>query len=98
MAALCDGEVIYFGIDPDQPAIAEHRAQGKRAVVVREGNVLLATGADEVPLARLADIPLTDGGRASLQVENVLAAVAAAWALGISTELMRTGVETFTLL
>jgi len=97
MAALCDGEVIYFGIDPELPAIAEHRAQGKRSVVVRDGKVLLSTGADEVLLAQLDDIPLTDSGLSSVQVENVLAAVAAAWALGISPELMRTGVETFTL-
>jgi cyanophycin synthetase len=95
MAALCDGEVIYFALDADLPVIAEHRAQGKRAVLVRDGAVVLASGADETKLAKLKDIPLTDGGKTAFQIENVLAAVGAAWALGIKPELMRTGVETF---
>ncbi|MFZ4535991.1 cyanophycin synthetase [Propionivibrio sp.] len=95
MSSLCDGEVIYFALDPELPAITAHRAQGKRAVIVRDGRVLLASGKDEVSLAKLKDIPLTEGGDAKPQVENVLAAVAAAWALGISTDVMRTGIETF---
>jgi cyanophycin synthetase len=97
MAALCDGEVIYFALDADLPVIAEHRAQGKRAVLVRDGAVVLASGADETKLAKLKDIPLTDGGKTAFQIENVLAAVGAAWALGIKPELMRTGVETFSV-
>ncbi len=95
MAALCDGEVIYFALDPELPAIAEHREQGKRAVIVRHEQIMLASGNDEVPLARLKDIPLSEGGRAKAQVENVLAAIGAAWALDISPDVMRTGIETF---
>ncbi len=95
MAALCDGEVIYFALDPELPAIAEHRQQGKRAVIVRDEQILLASGNEEVPLARLKDIPLSEGGRAIPQVENVLAAIGAAWALDISPDVMRTGIETF---
>lgn len=97
MAALCDGEVIYFALDAELPAIAAHRAQGKRAVLVRDGKVVLASGADETTLTRLTDIPLTDGGRAAFQTENVLAAVGAAWALGLTPELIRTGIETFSV-
>lgn len=97
MAELCDGEVIYFAIDADLPTIVEHRAQGGRAVFVRDGQVQLATAQEEVSLARLTNIPLTDGGRNIAQIENVLAAVGAAWALGLAPELMRTGIETFTL-
>jgi cyanophycin synthetase len=44
MAPLCDGEVIFFAADPDLPTIVEHRAQGKRAVFVRNGRVVLASG------------------------------------------------------
>jgi cyanophycin synthetase len=95
MAALCDGEVIYFALDPELPALTEHRQRGLRAVIVRYGQIMLASGLGEIPLARLADIPLSDGGKDKAQVENVLAAVAAAWALGISPDVMRTGIETF---
>jgi cyanophycin synthetase len=97
MAELCDGEVIYFALDADLPAITEHRAQGGRAVLVRDGQLMLASGPDEVALTKLSDIPLTDGGRTPAQIENVLAAVGAAWALGITPDLMRIGIETFSV-
>lgn len=95
MAELCDGEVVYFSQDPLVPALGEHLAQGGRAVYVRDGEVVLAEGEQESALTRLDAIPLI--GEADFQVGNVLAAVAAAWHLGISQELIRAGVETFTL-
>ncbi|MBP7525742.1 MAG: cyanophycin synthetase, partial [Propionivibrio sp.] len=95
MAPLCDGEVIYFALDPQLPAIAEHLGRGKRAVIVRYGQIMLASDQGEVALARLSDVPLTEGGKNTMQVENILAAVAAAWALDVSLDVMRTGIETF---
>lgn len=95
MAPLCDGEVIYFAYDAQLPTIIAHRELGKRAVVVRDGLILLASGHDETVLAKLNDIPLTEGAQNIPQIENVLAAVGTAWALGISSDVMRTGIETF---
>ena len=97
MAPLCDGEVIYFALDPALPALAEHLAQGKRAVIVRNGQIMLANGKEEKPLAKLSDIPLSEGGKDEKQIENVLAAVAAAWSLEISPDIMRTGIETYSV-
>ena len=95
MATLCDGEVIYFATDPELPIITRHREEGKRVVIVRYGQIMLSGGEGEIPLAKLSDIPLTDGGKNPEQTENVLAAVAAAWALDIPPVIMRTGIETF---
>ena len=97
MAPLCDGEVIFFATDGQLPALREHRAQGKRAVFARDGQVILASGDDEAVIASLEAIPLTEGGSASGAIENVLAAASAAWALDIRPELIRTGLETFTV-
>jgi cyanophycin synthetase len=97
MALLCDGDVIFFGPDAELPAIVEHRAQGKRAVLVRAGRMVLATGRDEFVLAEMATIPLAAAGEEVFLVENVLAAVGAAWALGISHDLIRAGIQTFGL-
>lgn len=97
MSKLCNGEVIYFSLDPELPAVIAHRAQegqGKRAVIVRNGEIMLANGVDEIPLIKLTDVPLTDGEHAIAQVENVLTAVAAAWALGIAPDLIRSGIAT----
>lgn len=95
MADLCDGDVIFFALSGDLPAIAAHRAQGKRAVFVRDGKVVLATGPTELALADVSAIPLAYAGRVPFQLENVLAAVATGWALGISNDLIRAGIVTF---
>jgi len=95
MAELCDGDVIFFGLSADLPAIATHRAAGKRAVFVRDGKVVLATGSSETALTDVSAIPLTYAGRVAFQIENVLAAVATGWALGISNDLIRAGIVTF---
>ena len=95
MAELCDGSVILFGVDPELPAITEHREQGGRTVFVRYGRLVMATGRDEATLVEVAAIPFLNTGVAAFQVENVLAAVGVAWALGLSQELIRTGIETF---
>ncbi len=95
MASLCDGKVIYFALDPQLPVISEHLSHGKRAVIVRYDQIMLASAQGEVALIRLADIPLTQGGKDTAQVENMLAAIAVAWALDVSLDVMRTGVETF---
>ncbi len=94
MASLCDGEVIFFGVDPAVPTLAEHRSQGGRAVFVRDGHIVLATGGSEVPLTQLAAVPVA-GRQAEARVEHILAAIGSAWALRIGDDLIRTGIETF---
>ena len=79
----------------DHPVVADHRAGGGRAVFVRHGEIVLAEGPRETGLSRLADVPLTHGGRIGFQVENALAAAAAAWALGLDLDAIRDGLETF---
>jgi cyanophycin synthetase len=95
MAGLCDGDVIFFGLDPQLSAIASHVALGKRAVYVQDGHVVLAHGSRQERLGEVAAIPLTLQGRVDFQIENVLAAVGAAWALGVPTDIIRVGIETF---
>ncbi len=95
MAELCDGSVILFARDPEIAPITEHRKQGGRVVFVRYGRLVLATGRDEVTLVEVASIPLLNSASPAYQIDNVLAAVGAAWALGLSHDLIRTGIETF---
>ncbi|MBF8177945.1 cyanophycin synthetase [Herminiimonas contaminans] len=87
-AALCDGSVIFFAVAPSTPVIVAHQAEGGRSVYVRDGNIVLATGKEEVVVSAAQE-------RADLNIENSLAAIAAAWALGVSPDLMRAGIETF---
>jgi cyanophycin synthetase len=95
MAEYCGGSVIYFALSPDHPLIQKHRAAGGHAVFVKRDFVVLAEGEVEIPLAALAHVPLTHAGRIPFQVENVLAAAAAATALGVPRDAIRTALETF---
>ena len=95
MARYCDGEVIYFALDSELISVNEHRRAGGRAVLIKNGSILLCQGAEETLLLKLAAVPVSADECNQSQLENVLAAVAAAWALGVSTSLIRAGIATF---
>lgn len=83
MAQHCKGSVTFFSRAAGDPVIAAHRAGGGKAVFVRDGVLTLADGEREISLIAVARVALTHHGRVGFQVENVLAATAAAWALGL---------------
>ncbi len=95
MAAHSPGPLAFFATDSDHPVVAAHRAAGGLAFFVRDGLVIRGDGAREGPLMALADVPLTRQGRIGFQVENVLAAVAAADRLGVSLADVRAGLRSF---
>lgn len=95
MADHCPGEVIWFARRDDLPLVAAHRDAGGRAVLVREGAIVLVRGNQEEELLPLDRVPLTHEGRVGFQVENVLAATAALWAIGLPLEAIRAGLESF---
>jgi cyanophycin synthetase len=91
MAELCDGKVIFYGMDENLQAIAEHRANDERVVFLRDTVIVLARGVYE--MARIPLLSLKPAKAA--QPEMVMAAVATAWALGISPELINAGLRNF---
>ena len=56
---------------------------------------MLADSTGESPLLPLSAIPFIAGSWSTKRLESVLAAVGAAWGLGIALHVIRTGVETF---
>ncbi|MBO9646204.1 MAG: cyanophycin synthetase, partial [Pseudacidovorax sp.] len=94
MAGACPGHVIYFAADRQHPVMATHRAQGKRTVYVDRDTLIAAEGAWRERVA-LRDVPITRGGTLPFQVENVMAAVAAAWAVGLDWDTIRRGLASF---
>ena len=95
MAELSDGEVLFFGNDPELPVLAQHRAKGGRCVFIRDGSIILANGASEQQLIPLAELPMIAADSPAYLSENLLAGVAAAWALELSPDVIRTGVATY---
>ncbi len=94
MAPHCPGSVTFFAQDGHHPVIATHMAQGKRVVFVDRGDVVCVEGAftKRLPLAR---VPLTRKGQIGFQVENVMASVAAAWAVGTPWDAIQKGLASF---
>ena len=95
MAPLCDGEVIFYAADPTLPAITAHLGSGGRAVFVRQDQVVLATGGSEAFLPGLDKLAIWQGRHAPTAEDSLLAAIAAAWALGIPLNLIGAGIEAF---
>jgi len=93
LASHCRGSVLWFARDSEHPIIQSHRAQGGRAVVERDGCIVLASGDAEEGLLPLAGFAVTTGEGSNLQVEGVLAAIAAAWALGVPLTQIRAGLQ-----
>ncbi|MFA9438406.1 cyanophycin synthetase [Uliginosibacterium sp. sgz301328] len=94
MADNCPGSVTFFTADRHHPLMATHRAQGRRVVYVQDGDIVACEGNTtfRVPLS---GVPLTRGGTIGFQVDNAMAAVGAAWALGVDWDVMRAGLATF---
>lgn len=94
MASSCPGSITYFAEDRNHPVMATHRAQGLR-VVYRDGDAIVAAQGGEETRFPLAEIPLTRNGTIVFQVENAMASIAAAWALGLDWSIVRRGLATF---
>ena len=94
MAESCPGKIIFFAADRHLPLMATHRAQGKRCVFVDEGAIVASDGAwrESIPLR---DVPMTRGGTLGFQVDNAMAAVAAAWGAGLAWDVIRRGLASF---
>ncbi|MFM2055868.1 MAG: hypothetical protein RLY71_253, partial [Pseudomonadota bacterium] len=94
MAATCPGEVIFFAADRHHPVMATHRAQGHRTLCV-DGDMLVAAQGSWRESVPLRDIPITRGGMIGFQVENAMAAVGAAWGVGLDWDVIRRGLASF---
>ncbi|MBX9901909.1 MAG: cyanophycin synthetase [Burkholderiaceae bacterium] len=91
LAELCDGSVIFYGMDEALPAISTHRAAGGRVVVLRNNEIVLIEGESEHGSIALTSLKPVKAE----QPESVMAAVAASWAMDISLDFISAGLRTF---
>ena len=94
MAATCPGQVCFFAADRQHPVMATHRAQGRRVVYAEGDAIVVAQGSwrERLPLA---EIPLTRGGTIGFQLDNAMAAIGAAWGVGLAWDTVRRGLASF---
>lgn len=84
MRSALDGKrIILFSARRHNPVVEDHLAAGGTAYVAEDGAILRRDRERSTLLLAVADVPITFGGRAMHNVENVLAALAALHGLGI---------------
>ena len=100
MSRACSGSVIYFSMDPEHERLKFQASRGRRAVTLEQGRngemIVLRQGRKSMSLVWTHLIPATFEGRARMNVQNALAATAAAWAGGAHLHDIRQGLRTFT--
>jgi cyanophycin synthetase len=100
MSRHTSGSVIYFSMDPEHERLKFQASRGRRAVTLEQGRngemIVLRQGRKSMDLVWTHLIPATFEGRARMNVQNALAATAAAWAAGAHLHDIRQGLRTFT--
>ncbi len=104
MSRACSGDVIWFTMsEPGSEQwqrVEDHCRRGGRAVVLEKSElgdmIVIRHGRRAMQLAWTHLLPATFGGKAVMNVQNSLAAAAAAFAAGAPLHDIRQGLRTFT--
>jgi cyanophycin synthetase len=103
MRRRCSGDVVFFSVEgpgtEQYDLIDIHCRRGGKAVMLRSSErgemMVVRHGRREMQLAWTHLLPATFGGRARMNVQNCLAAAAAAFAAGAPLHDIRQGLRTF---
>jgi cyanophycin synthetase len=103
MRRRCSGRIVWFSMaEPGsevRDSVDDHCRRGGRAVVLEHsdlGNMIIVKeGRRSMQLAWTHLLPATFGGRATMNIQNAMAAAAAAFAAGASLHDIRQGLRTF---
>jgi cyanophycin synthetase len=95
MAQELQSKVAYFSMNPDNPLIKSHIAEGGLAAVYEDEFLTILKGDWKLRIEKAINVPLTLGGRAAFNIQNSLAASLAAFAQDVQIEQIRQGLATF---
>ena len=91
------GRPWLFSLDPNHPAIREALGDGGRGMTVLDGRMAWVERHETHPLASLTDIPVTLAGISRSNLQNAMAAAAAALAIGLPEAAVVRGLKSFVL-
>jgi cyanophycin synthetase len=92
MAGKCRGGVIFFAIDGRSTVVQAHLEAGGQAIIVDKGHIVVARQGQSVPMASLDLLATEPFARSPTSLENLLAAIGAGVALGLSPDVIRQGI------
>ena len=90
-------DVVLFSTaaDGENEALEDHIARGGIAARMEMGAFVVRRGKLRIPIAAEREVPLTLGGAARFQRQNILAAIAAAYVQGMRYDDIRAGLLSF---
>lgn len=92
---LPDQRIVWFSSDHQHPVLRAHQDQGGETTCLIDGQIVRSRAIDQTPLMPIAEAPITLGGAAVHNVQNVLGVVALMHALGLSDEAICQGLQQF---
>jgi cyanophycin synthetase len=88
-------KVAFFSMDEHNPRILKHITGGGLAAVFENGYISIFKNSYKIRIDRVADVPLTFGGKAKFNIENILAAALAGYISHFDIETIKTALRTF---
>ncbi len=95
-AGHTNAEIVVFALHQDNPALRRHLGEGKAAVWVQDGHVVVGTRSIQRHLLDVSEAHFTLDGALTFQVQNLLCAVALAVGLDIPDPAIREALRAFT--
>ena len=95
MAEEVECKVAFFSMDESNPRILKHIAKGGLAAVFENGYISIFKNSYKIRIDRVADVPLTFGGKAKFNIENILAATLAGYISHFDVQDIKTSLRTF---
>jgi cyanophycin synthetase len=95
LATRFRARITYFAISQQNPVLRRHLALGGTGFYVSNGWIIEARGNLTWQIMPVQDIPITVGGTAVFQVENCLAAISAARAMGSTRQQIARALSAF---
>lgn len=95
MATGLSCKVAFFSMNEENPRILQHISKGGLAAVFENGYISIFKNTYKIRVDRVADIPLTFGGRARFNIQNVLAATLTGYINHFEIAEIRTALRTF---
>ena len=97
MRRHASGRPWLFTTHPDHPAIREVLSEGGRAVTVLDDRLSWLERRQTHPLVPVVDVPVTLAGLSKTNLQNAMAATAAALAIGLPERAVVRGLRSFVL-
>ncbi|MBS1546587.1 MAG: cyanophycin synthetase [Bacteroidetes bacterium] len=95
MRKQCEGKIALFSLDENNRLIRQHCKLGGLAAIYENGFITISKGEWKLRIEKAVNVPLTYGGRAVFNIQNILPAVLAAYVQGVKVEELREALTTF---